>query len=282
MGAADYPNGTRGDDHMSTEERHPLDVPPLGALVLALSFVALLALGVTASAAASSPSSGTHAKAALALITEARAAMTAAGSVSANGSGQVHIPGLGKESVTESDYVSTASGSQVVAVTSGGGGAGTLPSATTLDLAGTVDVDADAPFWKDSMGVDGVQAAEVADRWVQVPNTSPVYAPAAADLTMASLTQDLFDATTYHEGRTETVDGVRTVAITYRNGGGDAGPVTCYVAVGGSHLPVEVTIGGLTLHLGAWGKVRALTAPTGVIPFPAAAAPTTSATPVVA
>jgi hypothetical protein len=267
---------------MSTGERHPLDTPPLGAVVLALSFVALLALGVTATAAASASSRGAHARAALILVTESRAAMSAAGSVSANGSGQVHVPGLGEETLTESDYVSAASGSQVVTVTSGGGGGATLPSATTLDLAGTVDVDANAPFWKDSMGVGGVQAAEVADRWVQVPKTSPVYAPAAADLTMPSLTQDLFDATTYHEGKTGTVDGVRTVAITYRNGGNDAGSVTCYVAVGGSHLPVEVTIGGLTLHLGAWGKVRALTAPTGVIPLPAVAAPTPSGTPVVA
>jgi hypothetical protein len=74
------------------------------------------------------------------------------------------------------------------------------------------------------------------------------------------------------------VDGVRTVAITYRNTGNDAGPVTCYVGLGGSHLPVAVTIGGLTLQLSAWGKVRDLAAPTGVIPLPVLTTANTSST----
>ncbi len=265
---------------MNTGEGHPLGTPPLGTLVIALSLAALVVIGVTTSASASS--SGVNAKAALALVTEARAAMTAAGSVSATGSGTTHIPGVGTATLTESDYVAPTSGSQVVKVTSATAGPGMLPSATTLDLAGTVDVDADAPFWSESVGVGETQAAEVANQWVQVPKSSPVYVPAAADLTMPSLTQDLFDARTYHQGKTQTVDGVRAVAITYRNAGNDAGPVTCYVAVNGSHLPVQVTIAGLTIHLGAWGQVRTLSPPAGVIPLPSLSLPKTSATPVLA
>ena len=251
---------------MTTGEGHPLGTPPLGALVMTLSFLALLVLGVTTTASATS--SGAKTKAALALVIEARDAMTAAGSVTAIGSGTTRIPGVGTATVTEYDYADTSSGSQVLRVTSGSAGSGALPSATTLDLGGTVDIDANASFWSTSMGVANVQATQLANRWVQIPGSSPSYGPAVADLTMPTLTQDLFDAKSYHEGKSQTVDGVRTVAITYLNTGNDAGPVTCYVGIGGSHLPVAVTIGGLTLHLSAWGKVHALTAPTGVIPLP--------------
>jgi len=266
---------------MSTGQGHPLGTPPLGAMVIALSFAVLVVLGVTTNAS-SATSSGANAKAAMTLVTEARDAMTAAGSVSAVGGGTTRIAGIGRVTLSETDYADVTSGSQVVTMSSGGGDTGTLPSATTLDLSGTVDVDADASFWSRSIGLGEAQAAEVAGRWVQVPSSSPVYTPAAADLTMPSLTQDLFDARTYHEGRIRTVDGVRTVTVTYQNTGNDAGPVTCLVAVGGSHLPVMVTIGGLTLHLSAWGKLRALTVPTGVIPMPSLNTPTSSGPPLVA
>jgi hypothetical protein len=258
---------------MITGEGHPLGTPPLGALVVTLSILALLALGVTTTASATSR--GANAKAALALVAEARAAMTAAGSVSAIGGGTARIPGIGSATVTESDYADTTSGSQMVRVTSGSSGSGAQPSAATLDLRGTVDVDADASFWSTSVGVADAEANQLANRWVEIPGSSPAYGSAAADLTMPSLTQDLFDARSYQEGRTQTVDGVRTVAVTYRNTGNDAGPVTCYLGIS-SHLPVAVTIGGLTLHLSAWGTVRALSPPTDVILLPA---PTTSSTP---
>jgi len=272
----DRPKATREEGTMTTAEGHPLGTPPLGALVVTLSFVALLVLGVTTTASATS--SGANAKAALALVTEARDAMTAEGSVTAIGGGTTRIPGIGTAAVTESDYADSSSGSQMVRVTSGSPGSGAPPSATTLDLSGTVDIDADASFWSSSMGVADAQAIQLANRWVQISGTSPIYGLAAADLTMPSLTQDLFDARSFHEGRTQTVDGVRTVAITYRNTGNDAGPVTCYVGLGGSHLPVAVTIGGLTLQLSAWGKVRDLAAPTGVIPLPVLTTANTSST----
>jgi hypothetical protein len=75
---------------------------------------------------------------------------------------------------------------------------------------------------------------------------------------------------------------VRAVTVTYQNAGDDAGPVTCYLAVGGSHLPVMVTIGGLTLHLSGWGKLRALATPPGVVPMPSLNAPANTDGPVVA
>jgi hypothetical protein len=261
---------------MSTGEGHPLGTPHLGALVIALSLAALVLLGVTTNAAATSP--GTNAKAALSLVSEARAAMAAAGPVSATGGGSTHMAGIGRVAVTESDYAATTSGSQMVTMTSRAATPTPLPTATTVDVAGSVYVDADAAFWSASMGVGGSQAEAVADHWVEIPKTSPYYAPAAADLTVPSLIQDLFDANRYHLGRGQTIDGVRVVPITYQNSGDDSGPVTCYVAVGGRHLPVEVTVSGLTLHLSGWGKPRVVAAPAGAIPMPTP----TPATPVVA
>lgn len=273
-------DGTRGEGRMTTGDGHPLATLPMGALVMALSFGALAMLGLNSTATAAPPVA--HGKAAAAIVDEARQAMTSAGSVSATGGGMTPIPGLGRATVSESDYAGPASGSQVLTVTSAGSGGPSLPSATTLDIAGSVYIDANAAFWSASMGADGAHAAAVAGHWVQVPTSSPVYAAAAADLTMSSLTRDLFDARTYHLGKTQTMGGVRAVAVAYRNSGTDAGPVTCYVAVGGSHLPVAVTVGGVTLHLAGWGVARALAVPTGATPMPGLTSPTTSTTPVVA
>jgi hypothetical protein len=265
---------------MKNEAGHPLGSVPLGALVLAASFAALVFLGVSSPALASSANSDS--KSASAIIAQARAAMTKAGSVSATGGGTTSVPGYGRATLTETDFSDASSGSQVVKMTSRSASSASLPSATTLDVAGTVYVNANAMFWTGSVGLAMGQATQVADQWVLVPKSSPVYTPAAADLTMPSLTHDMFHATSYHKGPVQTVDGVRVIAITYTNTGNDAGPVTCYVAVGGSHLPVLVDIGGLSLHLSSWGKAQAVTAPSGAIPMPNLTTSTPSGLPVVA
>jgi hypothetical protein len=141
---------------------------------------------------------------------------------------------------------------------------------------GTVYVDADAPFWSSSVGLEGAEAAQVANRWVEVPPGSPVYGPAVADLTMSSLIRDLFSATTYRKGPIRNVDGIRSVEISYTNSGQDAGPVRCYIATGGAHLPVSVAIGGLVLRLGSWGSSEPPVAPVGAITLPTGS-PTTPA-----
>ena len=251
---------------MSTGGGHPLGTPPLGALVIALSMAALVVLGVTTTAVTAP--SGTNATEASTLVSEARAAMVAAGSVSATGGGPTRIAGIGRAVVAESDYAGPTSGSQRLTVTSRQATTTALPAATTVDIAGSLYVDGDAAFWSSTMATGDREAAAAAGTWVQIPNDSPAYAAGAADLTVPSLIRDLFDATSYHEGRTLTVDGVRAVAVSYQNRGNDAGPVTCYLAAGGTHLPVAVTVSGLTLHLSGWGQARVLAAPTGAIPMP--------------
>ncbi len=208
--------------------------------------------------------------------------MIEAGSVSATGEGMTTVPGPGKALLTETNYTDGSSGSQVVSMTSGSAGSAALPSATTLDVAGSVFVDADAPFWTSTVGLDTVLATQVAGRWVEIPKSSPVYAPAAADLTMASLVEDVFHARAYRKGGVRTIDGVRAVAITYTNTGSDSGPVVCYLAAGGSHLPIQLTIGGLTLHLGSWGVRRSVESPPGAIPLPDPTSSTSPGLPVVA
>ncbi len=267
---------------MNTDGGHPYGSLRLAALVMTLSLTVLIMLGAETPGAASASTSGASSKSAAAIIAEARASMIRAGSVRATGGGTTSIPGVGKATLTESDYSNGTSGSQVLSMTSDRARPGQLPSATTLDVDGSVYVDADAPFWSSSVGLDSVEALQVADRWVQVPRSSPVYGPAAADLTMPSLTQDLFSGKSYHKGAVRKIDGVQSVEITYTNSGQDAGPVTCFVAVGGTHLPVSVAIGGLVLHLGSWGSSEPPAAPAGAIPLPARATPEPSGAGVVA
>jgi hypothetical protein len=267
---------------MKPDGGHPYGSLHLAALVMTLSLVVLITLIADSAGTASASTSTVNSKSAAAIIAEARAAMVRAGSVRATGRGTASIPGVGKATLTESDYSNGTSGSQVLSMASGRTRPGQLPSATTLDVDGTVYVDADAPFWSSSVGLDSAEAAQVADRWEQVPPSSPVYGPAAADLTMSSLTQDLFSGKSYHKGAVGRIDGVRSVKITYTNSGQDAGPVTCYVAVGGTHLPVSVAIGGLVLHLGSWGSSASPAAPVGATPLPPQAAPVPSGAGVVA
>ncbi len=264
-GGSQATGGERGQ--MSTGGGHPLGTPPVGALVIALSMAALVVLGVTTTAATAP--SDTNAKEASTLVTEARAAMLAAGAVSATGGGSTHVTGVGRVIVSESDYAGPTSGSQELTMTSRQGTTTALPNATTLDITGALYVDGDAAFWSSTMATGDREAAALAGTWVQIPTSSPAYSPAAADLTLPSLVRDLFDATTYHEGGTRIVDGVRAVAVSYQNSGDDAGPVTCYLATGGTHLPVAVTVSGLTLHLSGWGRARGLAAPVDASPMPA-------------
>ena len=208
--------------------------------------------------------------------------MLGAGSVSAHGRGTATLPGVGKVVVVETNYSDATSGSQEVVMTSATGGTATLPSATTLDVDGVVSVNANSPFWTATVGMGAVAADQVAGRWVLIPHSSPAYPPAAADLTMASLTRDMFHAASYHRGRVQTIDGQRVIAVSYTNTGNDSGPTTCFVALDGSHLPVMVTIGGLSLRLGSWGKRQVVTVPTGTVPLPELHSSTASGLPVVA
>ena len=265
---------------MTRDPEHPPTSVPVSSGVIAACFAALVFLGVSGPALASTSPTGS--KSAGSLVAQARAAMMAAGSVSASGQGTTTVPGLGRATLTETDYTSGSSGSQLVTMRSVSAGPTTLPSAMTLDVAGSVFVNANAPFWTTTVGLGTVQSTQIAGRWVEVPRSSPVYAPAASDLTMSSLTRDVFHAPTYHKGGFRTIDGVRSVAITYTNTGNDSGPVTCYLAVGSSHLPVQVTIGGLTLHLTSWGRTQTLAAPSGAVPLPDSTSSSPSGLPVVA
>jgi len=265
---------------MNIEAGHRYGTVRLGSLLMAASFAVLVVLGASGPALASS--SSPNSKSAARIVAEARTAMIRAGAVSAQGQGTTTLPGVGRVTIEETDYSDATSGSQIVTMTSTTGGTATLPSATTLDVAGVVSVNANAPFWTATVGMGAVTADQVAGRWVLIPHSSPAYVPASADLTMSSLTRDMFHASSYHQGRIQTVDGHRVIAVSYTNTGSDSGPATCFVAVGAPHLPVLVTIGGLSLHLGSWGKLRALTVPAGAVPLPGLHSSTASGLPSVA
>lgn len=227
--------------------------------------IAVGSIGMTTSAHASTSSSFSS-QTADAIVAQARAAMTTAGSVSASGEGPLSIPGVGKVITSENDYTSGTSGSQVMKMTSTHLKSGVvLPSASVLDVGGQLFVDANASFWSSSAGLTNAEAHGAANRWVQIQTSSDLYESAAADLTMPSLVTDLFSSHNYHKGPVRTVDGVRSIAITYMNSGNDPGQATCYIALGGHHLPVSVTLGGISLRLKSWGQTKAVMAPAGVV-----------------
>ena len=239
-------------------------------LSVLIPVAALTIVGTPTSASAASASFASQS--ARSIISEARHAMTMEGSVSATGEGPVSIPGLDNAVVSETNYTGSKSGRQLLNTTSGSGG---QASATTLDVAGNLYVNASVSFWSKSVGLTDPQASIVAGKWVQIPSSSPIYMPAIADLTMSSLTRDMFAAKKYHKGKIQKVDGVRVIKITYTNGGVDSGPATCYVAVGGRHLPVSITIGGLALSLRSWGKKVTIDAPQGAVPLSSLLLPST-------
>ena len=201
------------------------------------------------------------------IVAQAIKAMTAAGSVDAAGGGTVKIPGRGSVTASEVSVAGISSGSQIIKLSTDSPGSPVLLSASTVDADGNLYTNANATFWIDSAGATGPQAAALAGKWVQIPSTSPLYAQAEEDLTMATLTHDLFDTKTFHKGSVQSIDGVPTIKITYTNGGGDHGAATTYVAVGGKHLPVSADIAGLTLHMSSWGKAVAVSAPEGSVPL---------------
>jgi hypothetical protein len=271
---------------MSTDAGHRYGTLRLGTVVIAASLAVLVLLGASgravASSSASGPRSASGATPAGTIVAEARVAMARAGSVTARGVGTTMLPGVGRATLTESDYVGPASGSQELSTASPGASPAGLDSADTVDVSGAVYVNADPSFWTATVGMAPASATAIAGRWVRIPEDSPVYAAAADDLTMPSLVRDLFHAGHYHESGLSTVDGERVITLTYRNTGSDAGPVTCDVSLGGSHLPVLVTIGGLSLRLGSWGTTRPLAVPSGSVPLPGLAGSTPSGLPAVA
>jgi len=217
-------------------------------------------VGVTTSAHAATSSFGSQT--ANAIIAQSRAAMSSAGSVDARGNGSMEISGIGEVTLNESDYTSATSGSQILKMTSAHLKSGSvLPSASVSDVGGQLFVEANAPFWSSSAGLSDTEAFNAANRWVQIQSSSPLYASAAADLTMPSLLADLFSSHSFHKGQVRTIDGVRSVAVTYTNTGEDPGHATCYIALGGKHLPVAVSLGGISLRFASWGQTKAVTAP---------------------
>jgi hypothetical protein len=192
-----------------------------------------------------------------AIVATARAAMERAGPVSATGAGSVSEPGAGKIALKESDYTAQNSGSQLTS--------GAPLTSDVLDVGGAIYVKAGESFWSQAAGLTDAQASQVANRWIQIPSSSPLYVTASSDLTKPSLIKDLFHAKTFHKGKVQTVDGVKAIKITYTNSGEDAGPVTLYVATGGKHLPVSATIDGLDLRLGSWGVRKSVSVPQGAV-----------------
>lgn len=254
---------TRRQNHPNHRGQKRIDL-----IIMAIAGLVLVGCGASvASTSTTNPAlaaSTFTSQSASAIVAQARAAMTAAGSVHAIGSGTVKKSGAGTVIASENNKSGSTAGSQILTLSSGS----TVDiSASFVDIEGSLYGNANAAFWATDAGATAPQAAALAGKWVQIPSTSPLYAKAAADLTMSTLTRDLFDAKTFRKGSVQSIGGVPAIKIIYANGGVDAGAATTYVAVGGKHLPVSADIAGLTLHMSSWGKVAAVSAPQGSVPL---------------
>ncbi len=233
------------------------------AIALALASIVLAGCG----ASANSTTTEFTSESAHSIVSQARVAMSKEVAVSASGTTTAAEPSGEKLTATQKDYAGSTSGSQVIKTTSANTPSVDLPSGDIRYVHGALYIRGNSAFWTANIGLSQTQAATLVNTWVHVPSSSPIYTPTADDLTMSTLTADLFDTGTYHKDGTRIVDGQRTIKIVYTNKGVDAGPTMTYVAIS-SHLPVMVTAQGFSLHLGGWGKTVSVAAPRGSAPLP--------------
>jgi hypothetical protein len=242
-------------------------LPHRWVIGVGFSLSCLALAGCSGSTSAPGTSTPIAPQSARAMVAEARAAMTSEGWVSAHGSATTSTPGGGKATVTETDVSGPTSGTQTVTVTATKDGTSQVLRASVVVVDGSLYMNANAGFWENSGDVPANQAAAVANRWIEVPTSSAIYAEAAADLTMPSVVSDLFHARTFDKGKVVVIKGVPGVRITYDNGGADPGRAVSVLAVAGHHLPISIDVGGENLQLGSWGKATAVAVPPGSIPL---------------
>jgi hypothetical protein len=269
-------------DVVNKQSKHLFESVWLVLIVMVASFAALVLMGVSTSAATAKASTFSDQPAAR-IVAAARSAMSSSGSVEAVGSGHLTTSAGGQTMAAETNYTGPTSGSQVINVTPAGKGSSQqLPQASISLVGGALYVSANAAFWTASAGLPAADGAAVAGRWVEVPASSPIYAPTAADMSMPSLVKDMFHAKKFHKGTVRKVNGVTVIPIRYTNGGYDSSPTTLYVATGGKHLPVSATISGVTLRFSGWGKPLSVTAPAGAVPLASLLPAASSGPPVLA
>jgi hypothetical protein len=250
--------------------QHPMAnrLPPTRWVIgvgLGLSCLALAGCsGSTSAPATSTPVAPQSAKA---MIAEAKAAMTSEGWVRAHGSSTTSGPGGGRATITETDVSGPTSGTQSVTVTVTQHGVSQVLRASVVVVDGRLYMNANAGFWTNSGDLSANQAATVADRWIEVPTSSAIYAQAVTHLTMPSLVSDIFDAGTFEKGKVVVVKGVPGVRISYDNRGADPGRAVSVLAIAGHHLPISLDLGGENLQLGSWGKSTTVAVPAGSVPL---------------
>ncbi len=95
----------------------------------------------------------------------------------------------------------------------------------------------------------------MADTWVDIPSSSALYGPTAADLTMPTLIEDLFSATTFHKGAVRMVDRVRALRISYQDTGGERS-VDCGAKVAYAPCVAHDLAGARPVRRGLFGGRR--------------------------
>jgi hypothetical protein len=122
------------------------------------------------------------------------------------------------------------------------------------------------------MGYKSAAARRYAGRWIEVPRSSPDYAPIAAGQTLSSAVTETAMAGALRLLAKTTKDGVSVVPIagTFTSGA-VSGTETLFVRATGAPLPVEedFTVNGMTstAKYRDWNEAVVITAPRGAVPI---------------
>jgi hypothetical protein len=144
--------------------------------------------------------------------------------------------------------------------------------ATTLVVKSTVYIRGDAFALHAYMRFPTTFASRYAGRWLSIPRTSPVYRPAAIDVTFASFISDALPR--HHLAVVRGMVGGRKL-IGLRGTAPEGGSLTLYVPTSGSLLPIEgkeIVRGAhhatSRVSMSRWNEPVRVHAPAGAIPLP--------------
>ncbi len=218
-----------------------------------------------------------------AVATAALAAPTGA-SASSSATALYHrsLAAMGAEKAVRIDTLAVGANRQVQGVTNAGLTEG---SQTFIDTVGastgtvTVEVVKHTAYVKGTtfalevfMGYKAKAAKKYAGKWIEVPSSSPDFAPIAAGQTVASAVSETAMTGALHLLAKTTKDGLAVIPIAGKfRSGAVSGTETLYVRATGAPLPVEedFTVNGQTSTAKYldWNETLTITAPHGAIPI---------------
>jgi hypothetical protein len=251
-------------------ETHPIGSKRWTRQGLAVALMAGLvsSIGLAACSSGTSNASPFSGKTPAQVLTMAKDAALARGSVHLVG----NYSSSGGGTVQNVYDAATTQGKQVATSSPPSNGIALLMSPQMAYIQG------DASFLEDVVGMGRDDAMKYAGQWIAVPSSSSEYANAASGLTISELITNVTPTGTLSFAKPTTIDGKTAVGV---SGGlpvwanGSAGTTVLYVSTAAPYLPVAEVVQGTngtdkmtgTDHMSDYGKPVTVTAPATSIPI---------------